>query len=688
MLESLPNRLAASKSAYMLAHASQPVAWQPWDEQAVQHARDTDRPIFLSLGHAQSQICKTLSESLYCDESIAQALNKHFVCIKVDRQERADLDYLLQTTLRLMGEQPQWPMTLFLEPSTLMPFFGGSYFPRDAQGQLPGFGELIEQVLVLYRDKRSDIEQQCGKLIATLQQLNAPVQQPQLSDAALMQITRDALREEYDSAYGGFGNGQKSFACHRIQFLLGDWAAQRQVGVNDKQSLDHALTTLTQIARGGVYDHVGGGFFRFAKDRKWQQPHWDKCLSDNAQLLHLYATALRLGPDPLFAAVVRDSIKWLQREMQDSSGAYAYAQVSAQPDYYLWQRREVKQLLDEDEYLLIETLYGLDKPANTNGRWTLFRRDAFRGVVERLSMQTDAAEQLLTSALSKLLRQRGERSAPNLDATLNVGWNAVLAGAMATASQSLQEPAWLLEAQRLMDKIRTDCWCDGILSWTFNTQGGETDATATQGLLQQYAYTLCATLDLLEVAWRECDVVFAIELANAMLAQFEDSVQGGFFMAAASHQPLAYLPKPTLDSLQIPGNAAAFQGLWRLGMLLGKQSYLDAAARAGAWLRAYMEQAPTLHTALIGIQGVIASAPDIVILRGPTEAASEWQTNLKSGLQIKRTCYAIPYERGTTLPAYLPALISSDSYSKVSAFVYRDGKCSAPINTIEALRDY
>ena len=262
MLESLPNRLAASKSAYMLAHASQPVAWQPWDEQAVQHARDADRPIFLSLGHAQSQICKTLSESLYCDESIAQALNKHFVCIKVDRQERADLDYLLQTTLRLMGEQPQWPMTLFLEPSTLMPFFGGSYFPRDAQGQLPGFGELIEQVLVLYRDKRSDIEQQCGKLIATLQQLNAPVQQPQLSDAALMQITRDALREEYDSAYGGFGNGQKSFACHRIQFLLGDWAAQRQVGVNDKQSLDHALTTLTQIARGGVYDHVGGGFFR------------------------------------------------------------------------------------------------------------------------------------------------------------------------------------------------------------------------------------------------------------------------------------------------------------------------------------------------------------------------------------------------------------------------------------------
>ena len=312
----MQNNLQQATSLYLQQHAQQPVHWQPWSDSSLAEAVSADRPIFLSIGYAGSHWCQIMSRESFSDAVTANVLNQHFCCIKVDREERPDLDKVYLSAMQLLTQHGGgWPLNLFLDPQTLLPFFAGTYFPAQTQNGQPGFADLLMRLFEAYDKKRAELTSQADKLSNTLRQLSSPVLDPELTDAALISACRDGLAERFDSAEGGFGQSMKFAMPGSIDRLLNHWAFVRRDNGMDKDTLDMVMTTLTQIARGGVFDHIGGGFFRYAQDRQWRVPHFEKVLYDNAQLLSVYARAMKLGGDVLFADTLTTTLAWLTREL-------------------------------------------------------------------------------------------------------------------------------------------------------------------------------------------------------------------------------------------------------------------------------------------------------------------------------------------------------------------------------------
>jgi uncharacterized protein YyaL (SSP411 family) len=696
----LNNRLSAESSPYLRQHAENPVHWQPWDQAALQQARSEKKPILLSVGYSACHWCHVMAHESFEDPATAQVMNENFINIKVDREERPDLDKVYQLAHQLLTQQTGgWPLTMFLDPDTLLPFFGGTYFPKTPRYQLPGFTDLLLRITDVFTNKREELNEQGNRVAEVLGQLNpvenAPITPGELSDEQLLVAARDQLEGQADKVEGGFGQAPKFPMPGTLERLLRHWAysqrpggSQRAGGMPDRKALEVVMTTLTRMARGGIYDHLGGGFCRYATDQKWMIPHFEKMLYDNGQLLSLYADALAIGPDPLFTGAVTDTAEWLLREMQHPQGGF-YAALDADSEgeegkFYLWRRPEVKKLLSEDEYLVIETLYGLDKPANFENKWNLHRYDAWRSVIERLSMTVEEANGLLASGRAKLLAERDTRVRPGRDDKILTAWNGLAIKGLAKAGMRLNNSGWIHAATRAADFAREVVTVDGTLFATWQEQPRH------PAYLDDYANLLDGLLALLGARWREVDARFARELADAVLAHFYDTEQGGFYFTAHDHETLIHRPKPTMDDALPPGNGVMVQVLSALGHLFGEPRYLDAAHATLAWARGSMEQYPAGHCSLLsGLQSELDPG-QLVILRGPDdgpESAGPWRNVLDHGFTPWRTSYVIPYEGVSTIPSYLPKLVSAEIQSKTVAYVCSGLACSLPLETPEALAD-
>jgi len=675
----MSNRLGAESSPYLRQHADNPVHWQPWDDAALAEAKAQGKPILLSIGYSTCHWCHVMAHESFADESVAQVMNAHFVNIKVDREERPDLDKVYQTALQLLTQQGGgWPLTMFLDPNTRLPFFGGTYFPKTPRYQLPGFSDLLLRIKEVFETKSDELAEQGGKIQDTLDQMVPPLLDASVEDVEVLRMARDALGEQYDNAEGGFGNAPKFPMPSNLQRVLRHWAHTRHVGGNDKDALDMVMISLTQMARGGIYDHLGGGFCRYSTDRKWMIPHFEKMLYDNAQLLSLYSDALKFGGDELFEAAIVETIGWLEREMLDAGGAF-YAAIDADSEgeegkFYVWRREQVKAALTDDEYLVVETLYGLDKPANFENKWNLHRHDSWRSVVQRLSLERDEANTLLASARAKLLAVRETRERPGTDTKILVAWNGLVMAGLADAGRQLRRNDWIERAQGVADFIRQACWQDEQLFATW--QAG---APKHAGYLDDYAYLLYGLTSLLSARWRESDIAFAIEVADALLEKFQDAENGGFYFTAHDHEQLIHRPKPTMDDALPPGNGIAAIALMRLGHLLGHTVYLDAAHNTLRWARAIMERVPVGHCTLLTALEDTVYAPQQVILRGPVEECAAWLEEIDQGYAPWRLSYVIPYDDTTTLPAYLPRLVGVEDQGRVTGFVCSGLECSLPV---------
>ncbi len=682
----MSNRLANESSPYLKQHADNPVDWYPWGEEALEAARSEGKPILLSIGYSTCHWCHVMAHESFEDPATAAVMNDLFINIKVDREERPDIDKIYQTALQLINPQGGgWPLTMFLDPETRLPFYGGTYFPPAPRYQLPGFNDLLRRLSEVFTEQKETIDEQAGKLQTTLDQMIPPVLDAEIDDAELLTTARDQLSSQYDHQEGGFGNAPKFPMPNTILRMLRHWGYARRAGVTDPEALDMVMISLTQIARGGIYDHIGGGFCRYATDRKWMIPHFEKMLYDNGQLLSLYADALALGPDALFEDAIRDTIRWLEREMLDPQGGF-YAAIDADSEgeegkFYVWRREHVKRALTEDEYLLVETLYGLDKPANFENKWNFHRYDSWRSVVQRLSLEPAEAVNLLNEAKAKLFAVREERVRPGTDHKVLTSWNGLAIKGLADAAVRLNEPAWTKLAQGAADFLRSECWKDGILYATW--QDG---AAKHRGYLDDYASLLQGLLALLEAEWREVDMAFACELADAMLAGFYDEETGGFFFTHHDAETLIHRPKPTMDDAQPPGNGVAASALLMLGHLTGEQRYLDAAHATLTWVRALMERVPSGHCTLLHALEMTTYAPEKVILRGPVEEARRWANEIKDGYTPWRQTYVIPYEDTRTLPSYLPRLVAMEEQSQVTAYVCSGLQCSLPMKALDELK--
>lgn len=682
----MPNHLSGATSLYLLDHESHPVNWYPWGENALTIAKKENKPILLSIGYATNPWCELMAKESFTDEATARIMNEHFINIKIDREERPDVDKVYQSALQLLNKSNGgWPLTVFIDPQNLTPFFGGSYFAKDATSTMPGFADLLMRLSQAFTDQAEDLGTQSAKMSQALKQMYPPILDPNMSDADLIFLAKDQVQHQFDESEGGFGQGPKFAMTTRMRALLRHWAIARKHNDNDKQALEVVMTTLTKIARGGIYDHLGGGFFRYTTDRQWHTPYFEKVLYDNAQLLSIFAEALRLGPDPLFQDAISDTITWLIRDMRSETGGFYASQdallvqsnETSVGKHYLWRREEVKKHLSDEEYLLVETLYGLDKPANLDNHWSLHRRDSYRSVVERLSLQTETANELLAGAKEKLFLARQQRSAPRTDNTILTAWNGLLISGLVEAGTVMQRPEWLTIAQELADFIFTQCWDGKSLTANWLNSGEQ-----SLGFLDDYANVLTGLLDLLQCRWREQDAGFAAALADKVIAEFYDTDNGGFFFSFKGQDELIFRPKPTLDESVPPGNATLALAMNRLGHLLGKNEYLDVATNTLRWARAIMEQYPSSHYGLIAALEQANEPLQQIVLRGPREDLQAWENAIGGNYAPWRSCYSIPYDDMKTTPSYLPSLVSSETKSKVSAFIYDGEECSKPITDL------
>ncbi|NJD34259.1 MAG: thioredoxin domain-containing protein [Betaproteobacteria bacterium] len=656
----LSNRLSAETSPYLLQHADNPVHWQPWDEQTLTLARKLNRPILLSVGYSACHWCHVMAHESFEDEGVAAVMNRLFVNIKVDREERPDLDQIYQTAHQMLTRRGGgWPLTMFLAPDGT-PFFGGTYFPKEPRYGLPGFAGLCERVAEAFETRRNDIAAQAAEL---REALAATVPEPTATaaafDAAPLAAAEALLARAYDSRHGGFGGAPKFPHPTDLAFLLRrDDAASRRM----------ALTTLTRMSEGGIYDQIGGGFCRYSVDERWEIPHFEKMLYDNGPLLALCADAWAQSGDPLYARIADETAAWVMREMQAPDGGY-YSSLDADSEgeegkYYVWDRAEVEQLLTPQESALALRHWGFDGPPNFENRhWHA-----------RIAAPLDDADiPLLAAAREKLFAARETRIRPARDDKVLTSWNALMIEGMAHAARVFGKNEWLVSAQRAMDCIRRTMWQDSRLLATARNGRAHLDA-----YLDDHAFLLSALLELMQAEFRSEDLAFAIELADTLLARFEDREAGGFFFTAHDHEILIHRPKTGHDNATPSGNGFAAFSLQRLGHLLGETRYLGAAEKT---LQIYLPQirlSPAGFSSLLRVLEEVLTPPDMIILRGPANEMANWCRAL--GADPRRLVLALP--NGI---AGLPATLAKPESDHVNAWVCRGVICLSPMSNLDDL---
>jgi len=671
----MPNHLANATSPYLQQHANNPVDWYPWGEQALTLAKRLNKPILLSIGYSACHWCHVMAQECFADEAVAALLNAHFVNIKVDREERPDLDQIYQSAHYFLTRRSGgWPLNMFLAPDQT-PFFGGTYFPKTARYQLPGLLELIPLIADHYRKKQGEMPQLAATLTEALLATQPAAAAESMHDAPLS-AALSHLKETFDPVHGGFGDAPKFPRPMEIDYLLRRYAA-----TGDENALRMARHTLTCIAQGGLYDQIGGGFYRYSVDARWDIPHFEKMLYDNGLLVGLYVDAWRLTDDPLFRRVAEETCGWALREMQSPEGGY-YSALDADSEhqegqFYVWTREQAATLLTHREYAVAAACFGLDDPPNFEERAWHFRLiRPLDEVADALGLDNAQATATLNAAREKLFDARARRTAPGCDEKILTAWNGLMIHGMAHAAAAFGDRRWLESAQRAMDFVRGALWQDGQLRVSYK------DGTAPGGAyLDDYAFLLAALLDLLQADFRAADLAFARTLADTLLDQFEDRQAGGFFFTAHSHETLLYRPKPGQDNATPSGNGMAAFALQRLGHLLGESRYLDAAERALKLFFPMALQQPTSSLTLLAALEEWLTPPQIAVLRGAAGDVTQWCTALHNGYSPHALVIAHP--NGA---AALPAGLAKPESETVSGWVCQGVHCLPAITELASLQ--
>ncbi|MDT8383672.1 MAG: thioredoxin domain-containing protein [Gammaproteobacteria bacterium] len=678
----MANRLIHQTSPYLQQHAHNPVDWYPWGEEALSRARAENKPILLSIGYSACHWCHVMEHESFEDEAIAALMNRHFINIKVDREERPDLDKIYQFSYQLLNQRGGgWPLNMFLSPEDHTAFFGGTYFPPVPRHNLPAFSEILQRVAEFYDQHPDDIRQQNASVQEYLQRA-AQGGGADALDAVVLDEARRQLQKDYDAQYAGFGAAPKFPHPTNIERLLRHWSS---TGRSDQQALEMARSTLQAMAAGGIYDQLGGGFCRYSVDAQWMIPHFEKMLYDNGPLLALYADAAAATGDELFRRVAGQTADWVMREMQAPEGGY-YSTLDADSEgeegkFYAWHLPEVQQLLSDDEYAIATRHYGLDRPPNFEGGWHLHVARRVEDIADELQLDVANVRQRLSDARQKLFAARESRVRPGRDEKILTSWNGLMIKGMAVAGRRLACPQYLQSAERALDFVRDRLWVDGRLLAT--CKDGKAHLMA---YLDDYVFLADAILSLLEARWRDEDFALLQALIEVVLTHFA-AQNGGFYFTADDHERLIQRPRPWMDEATPSGNGVAAQVLLRLGVLLGETRYLAAAEatlRAG-WRD--IQGFPQAHNALLTALEEYLYPPETVILRGAGPALAEWVAALAADYAPRRLTLAIPAD-AAPLPGALAgyeATVGKDA--EVSAYVCRQGACLAPVSALSALRE-
>ncbi|MDH3532480.1 MAG: thioredoxin domain-containing protein [Gammaproteobacteria bacterium] len=679
----MSNRLANETSPYLLQHADNPVDWYPWGQEAFALAREAGKPVLLSIGYSACHWCHVMAHESFEDAATAELMNRLFVNIKVDREERPDIDRIYQTAHQLLTQRGGgWPLTMFLNGEDQRPFFGGTYFPNERRYGMPAFTELLQSVATYYDEHRDDVLEQAERLSDVLLRLEpARAADEDRLDAKPLADVRERLAATFDGDYGGFGGAPKFPHPATIDRLLRHWRDTANTDAPDIDALFMATLTLTRMAEGGIYDHVGGGFCRYSVDRYWQIPHFEKMLYDNGPLLALYAQAHLATGERLFADTAMETADWLLADMRSPDGGF-YASRDADSEgeegrFYVWTPAAVARLVPEDDYALVARRFGLDQPANFEGSWHLTVRQSINDIASEANAAAADVESAIAAAKSTLLGERDQRIAPQRDEKQLTAWNALAISGMSIAGRAFERSDLVDAAIGAIDFIHNKLFVDGRLLASYKDKQARFPA-----YLDDHAFLLNAIIELLQARWDSARLIFATQLADLLLAHFEDADSGGFFFTADDHEALMHRPKPLADEAMPSGNGVATFALQRLGHLLGESRYSDAAERSlrNAWQA--MSEYPHGHVTLLTALDEHLQPPEIIVIRGAADEIERWRSAADRIYAPRRLVFAI--DSDTT---DLPGLLAERKPLPDETVAYRcvGTHCELPVTSWEAL---
>ncbi len=676
----MPNRLASASSPYLRQHAGNPVEWHEWGDEALALAREQDRPILLSVGYAACHWCHVMAHESFEDADVARAMNALFVNIKVDREERPDLDRIYQTAHALLTRRSGgWPLTMFLTPDGT-PYFGGTYFPKQGRHGLPGFLDLLPRVATAYREQGDRIAEQKERLAEAMRALepdDGATLPAHAADAALA-----GLKRTFDPEWGGFGGAPKFPHAFELDFCLRAAFERR-----DAEALGIVATTLDRMAEGGIRDHLRGGFCRYSVDAEWTIPHFEKMLYDNGPLLALYAECGLATGEARFVEVARGIVTWLVAEMRAADGAF-FSSLDADSEgeegkFYVWSVDEVRAALDDEAFAVARLHFGLDGPPNFEGEaWHLRIVRALDAVARALGIAPAEAQARLARAKARLLDVRSRRVRPALDNKVLTSWNALAIAGLSRASRASNEPSWDAMARSAVDALRATVWRDGRLH---ATRRGE--VPALPGYLDDHAFLLDALCERMQNAFRSDDFAWAVALADALLERFEDRERGGFWFTAHDHEALFHRTMPGHDNATPSGNGIAARALARLSGLAGDVRYLEAARRAVDRFAGAIADSPGGFSTLLEAAAELDRPPPLAVIVPASSASGHaealaWRDALRRRYRPGLAVFVVA-------AAEAPPGLSKGAAPAAGAraWVCRGMTCLPPVDTLAGLEE-
>jgi uncharacterized protein len=698
-MEQKPNRLIREKSPYLLQHAHNPVDWYPWGEEALEKARDEDKPVFLSVGYSTCHWCHVMAHESFDNAEIAAILNRWFVSIKVDREERPDIDQLYMAATQAMTGSGGWPMSVFLFPDG-KPFYAGTYFPPKSMYGRPGFADLLTAIHEAWTSRRSDLEDVAARLTRELSRKGEGGKQGNISPA-IQDTLFSGLRKDFDPDFGGFGSAPKFPQPVQFNFLLHYWKT-----TGEPSARDMVLHTLRRMYRGGVYDHLGGGFHRYSTDRAWRVPHFEKMLYDQALLVSSYLDAYLVSGYRLFADAAADTCRYVLRDLTGAGGGFYSAEdadsedpsnpgVSSEGAYYLWTEKEIFSLLPGRDARIFSFCYGISAAGNApedphdefKGKNILYRCRDNSEAADLFNLSETEIRRVLLTSRRLLFDARTRRKRPHLDDKILVCWNGLMIGALARAGIILGQPQWIEAAEKSAGFIRARLYAEenGILFRRYRQE-----ERGLAGQLDDYAFLVAGLLNLHQVTQNRSWLQWAVELTESQIRLFHDGEKGGFY-DGVEDRTLPFRVKGDYDGAEPAPNSVAAMNLLMLGELLARDDWRrqgrETIEAFAAIINAQPQALPLMVSAWQltqrkSCQIVIVGMPgrdDTRAMMGAVHSAYDPGKIVllaDNGPNQDYLAQRLPFMREVTMLE-----------GAATAYVCEDFTCRAPVNSAEALEE-
>jgi uncharacterized protein YyaL (SSP411 family) len=676
----MANRLADETSPYLLQHAHNPVDWYPWGPEALERARDEDRPIMLSIGYSACHWCHVMERESFEHPGIARLMNENFVNVKVDREERPDLDSLYMAAVQGMTGHGGWPMTVFLTPEGA-PFHAGTYYPPEDRGNMPGFPRVLLAVAQAYRERRAEVLNSAGEIRDYLDRQSRQRFGAKALDSAILDSAFTALRQGFDGRNGGYGGAPKFPQPMNLEFLLRTF---RRTG--DPRALAMVELTLERMAHGGIYDQLGGGFHRYSVDAIWLVPHFEKMLYDNSQLASIYLQTYQVTGKPLYRRICEETLDYVLREMTTPEGGF-YATQDADSEgeegkFFVWSPDEIRQVLGEHDAAAFEAYYGVQPGGNFEGRTILSVVRPADQVAARLRMPIGDLEAALTRGRKALFEHRETRIKPGRDEKVLTAWNGLMLGAFAQAGTLLERRDYLQAAERNAEFVLGTLRQDQRLLRTFK------DGRARlNGYLEDYACYAAGLIDLYEGTLDPRWYREVLALARTMVDQFWDSGEGFFFDTGRDHEALVSRPRDIYDNATPSGNSMATELLLRLSTLSGEQRFRDIAETVLRSLGEALGRHPSgLGRLLSALDFALAPSQEVALIGDPDGADTQALLRVVRQAYRPNTVVALARDESDPFAAELPLLADRPRLDgKATAYVCEHYRCQAPTTDPAAL---